>query len=208
MAIYTTLFLCNPQELKAGFAEWRSPLPKPVKRTFKNPFTGETTTIETCEPEWPDGQDAEVLNREYRVIKRTGNYQDYLEGRLPEFIQEQPHWAAKGLTEIELSPLAEALGVKPSFECPLYGPPSSSATLQEFPPDMLSKLASLDERGARSMATKWAATLSTREYTHSTSGVKSNDGWSQIDALAVLQPIVDLAQRATAAQRLYLLIEV
>jgi hypothetical protein len=58
------------------------------------------------------------------------------------------------------------------------------------------------------MATKWAATLSTREYTHSTSGVKSNDGWSQIDALAVLQPIVDLAQRATAAQRLYLLIEV
>jgi hypothetical protein len=207
VAIYTTFFLCNSQQLVSGFPGWRAPLPKPVKRQFKNPFTGETSTIETREPEWPDGDDAETMDREYQVVAIEGKYEDYLEGRLTSFVQGQPHWAAKGLTEIELSPLAQAVGVEAKFECPLYGPPSYGAVLQELPPDMLSNLALLDERALKAVAGKWAGRMSTPEYTHSVTGVKLNDGWAQSEAMEILQLIVGLARQAAAGQRMYLLIE-
>lgn len=207
MAIYTTFFACNPQQLPSGFPGWLPPLPKPVERQFKNPFTGEISTVETREPEWPDGEDADLMDREYQVVAIQGDYEDYLEGRLPPFVQRQPHWAAKGLTEVELSPLAQAIGLEAKFECPLYGPPSCGAVLQELPSEMLPKLASLDERSLKALAAKWAATMSTREYTHSVTGVKLNDGWAQSDAIEILQPIVALARQAAAGQQIYLLIE-
>lgn len=47
MAIYTTIFLCKPQQLAAGFPGWLPPLPTPVKRQIKSPFTGQTAIIET-----------------------------------------------------------------------------------------------------------------------------------------------------------------
>src|SRR5579859_7027686 len=119
MAIYTTFFVCDPQQLVAGFPGWRLPLPKPVKRKFKNPFTGKMMTVETREPEWAEGEGADPMDREYQVVTIEGSYEDYLEGRLPSFVQRQPHWAAKGLTEIELGPLAEAVGVEAKFEFPL-----------------------------------------------------------------------------------------
>lgn len=206
VAIYTTFFLCGPQQLASGFPGWLPPLPKPVKRQFNNPFTGETTTVETREPEWPESEDAEMMDREYQVVPIEGNYEDYLEGRLPQFVQQQAHWAAKGLTEIELTPLAEALGVEAKFECPLYGPPSSGAVLQELPSELVPKLGSLDHGGLRLVAKKWAAIMSTPEFTHSASGRRLNDGWALSDAIEILQPLVDLARQA-AGQRMYLLIE-
>jgi hypothetical protein len=207
VAIYTTFFVCDPEQLAAGFPGWRPPLRKPVKRTFKNPFTGEMTTVETREPEWPNDEDSELMDREFQVVAVEGDYADYLEGRLPPCIRRQPHWAAKGLTEVELSPLAQAMGVEGKFECPLYGPPSSGAVLQEVPPELLAKLASLDAKALNALAGKWAAARSTREHTHSVTGVKLNDGWSKSDALEILQPIVALAQKAAAGQCMYLLIE-
>jgi hypothetical protein len=178
-----------------------------VKRKFKNPFTGEATTVETREPEWSEDEGADPVDREYQVVAIEGDYDDYLEGRLPPFVQRQPHWAAKGLTEVELTPLTQALGVEAKFECALYGRPSSGAVLQELPSELLPKLASLDSKGLKTVAGKWAAAMSTPEYTHSVSGVKLNDGWSKSDALEILRPIVALAQKAAAGQRVYLLIE-
>ncbi len=207
MAIYTTYFLCNPHQLTSGFPGWLPPLPKPVKRQFKNPFTGETSTVETCEPEWPDAEDAQLTDTKYQVVSIEGNYEDYLEGRLPPFVQGQPHWAAKGLTEVELSPLAQAVDVEVTIEYPLYGPPSSGAVLLAIPSEMPANLASLDERGLNAAAAEWAATMSTPEYTHSVSGVKLNDGWTQSEAIQVFQPIVALARKASAGQRMYVLIE-
>jgi hypothetical protein len=207
MALYSTIFLCNPQQIAPGFPGWVPPLPKPVKRQIKNLFTGETLAVETREPEWPDSEDAEPLDREYHVVAIDGNYEDYLEGRLPPFVRGQPHWAAKDLTEIELSPLAQALCVEPRFQCPLYAPPSSGSALRELPSEMPPKLASLDERALDTVAGKWAATMSTPEYTLSVSGVKLNDGWTSSEAMAILRPIVAIARKASGGQRMYLLIE-
>ena len=47
MAIYSTFFLCKPEELSSGFPGWRPALPESVRREVTNPFTGKTMTIET-----------------------------------------------------------------------------------------------------------------------------------------------------------------
>lgn len=207
MAIYTTFFVCDPQELVAGFPGWRLPLPQPVMREFKNPFTGQMVTVETREPDWPEDEVTESMDREYQVVAIDGNYQDYLESRLPAFVQRRTHWASKGLTEVQLGPLARAVGVEEKLECPLYSPPSSNAVLQELPRELAPKLVSLDENGLKALAVKWAAEMSTPGHTHSVTGVKLNDGWSQSDAMEIIRPIVALARKASDGHRMYLLIE-
>jgi hypothetical protein len=205
MAIYSTFFLCKPNDLLQSFPGWRLPLPTPVRRQLRNPFTGQTSTIETQEPDWTD--DEEVLEEDYHAVVIEGDYQVHLEGRLPASLQACPHWAAKNLTEVELGPLAEALGEQPKFASPLYGPPSRGALLQELPSRMLSKLASLDQRGLESLAESWAANVSTPEHTHSATGAELNGGWDASEAMQVLQPITALAKRVAPDERMYLLIE-
>lgn len=207
MAIYTTFFVCDPEQLVAGFPGWRPPLPNPVNRQVKNPFTGETVTVESREPDWPEGEDADAMDREFHAVLIHGDYHDYLEGRLPSFVQRQPHWAAKGLTEVQLGPLAQAAGIETKFELPLYSPPSSGAILQEFPCELGPKLALLDEDGLKELAAKWAAAMSTPAHAHSVTGVKLNDGWMQSDAMEILQAIAALAGKAPDGGRMYLLIE-
>ena len=166
MAVYTTFFLCRPDELPGGPPGWRPPLAKPVRREFRNPFTGELSVVETREPEWPEGE-GEGPEREYRVIALEGRYEDYLEGRLPAFVGSCPDWAAKGLTELELKPLLKAAGLEGSLEHAIYSPPWSGAVVQQLPPEFLDRLPSLDQK---SLAKRWAAAMSTPEHTHSVSG--------------------------------------
>ena len=203
MAIYTTFFLCKPEELPGGFPGWRLPLAKPVRREFRNPFTGELSVVETHDPHWPEDA-PEVLGREYQAVTIEGGYEDYLGGRLPPFVRALPHWAAKGLTEVELYPLLEIAGVAGSIECPIYSPPSSGTVVQQLPPEFVAKLGSLNHKA---LASRWAAALSTPEHTHSVSGVKISDGWTASEALEILQPLVALARQATAGQQMYLLTE-
>ncbi len=209
LASYTTFFVCEPQVLTAGFPGWRPPLPKPVRREFKNPFTGETTAVLTREPEWPDGEEADLMERGYQVVAIEGNYEDYLERRIPQFIRDQPHWCTKNLTEVELKPLAEAVGLETSldFDCPLYGPLSLGAVIQGIPPILCAKLLALDETDLVTVAGRWAATMSTPNYTHSVSGEKLSAGWTAEKAMSVLQPIVKLAKEAIGGKGIFLLIE-
>jgi hypothetical protein len=207
VAIYTTFFVCNPEQLAAGFLGWQPPLPNPVKRSFNDPFTGETTTIETREPEWPQDEGIELMEREYQVVSIEGSYADYLEARLPPFVRAQPHWCAKNLTEVELRPLAEAAGVAAKFECPLYAPPSLGAGLQEISSELCRKLSALGPDGLTAIASQWAATMSAPEYTHSVSGVKLSEGWTDDEPLSVLKPVTALARQMTGGNRMYLLIE-
>ena len=205
MAIYSTFFLCKPKDLLTSFPGWRLPLPTPVLRQLRNPFTGQTSTIETQEPEWPD--EVEVFDEDYEVVAIEGDYQDYLEGRLPAPVQACPHWAAKNLTEVELGPLAEALAEQPQFASPLYGPPSRGALLLELPAGIVARLASLDQQGLANIAESWAAKMSTREHTHSATGEELAGGWAANETMQVLPPIAALAKRAAPDERMYLLIE-
>lgn len=203
MAIYTTFFLCQPEELPRGFPGWRLPLATPVHRKVRNPFTGEESIVESREPEWPD-EVGDEPEQDYRVVKGEGSYDDFLECRLPPFVRTCPHWPAKGLTEVELDPLLYAVGVEGAMERPIFSPPSSGAVVQQFPAEFLSMLKSLDQTA---VATEWAAAMSTPEYTHSVTGVKLSDGWEVSEAESILKSVAALARRASPEQQLYLLIE-
>jgi hypothetical protein len=203
VAIYTTFFLCRPDELLGGFPGWRSPLATPVRREVRNPFSGKVVVVESREPEWPEDA-SEDTTAEYQVVALAGSYEDYREGRLPPFVRACPHWAAKGLTEVELAPALEAAGAPGEMPCPIYAPPSSGAMVQQLPSGLLAHLAELDRNA---LATKWAAALSTPEHTHSSCGLKLSDGWTTADALDVLEPLLALAPRISPGQELYLLTE-
>ncbi len=204
MAIYSTFFVCRPDELPAGFPGWKLPLVTPVRREVRNPFTGQTTVIETREPDWPEEEMNDESLPEIQVVAIQGNYQDYLENRLPKFVRNCKHWAAKGLTEVELGPLLEAVGTPRSMEQAIYGPPSAGAIVQQFPQQFAASLVSLE---INSVAGKWAESMSTPEHTHSVSGVRLSDGWTIDEARSALQPIAELVQSAAPNQRLFLLTE-
>jgi hypothetical protein len=203
MAIYTTFFLARPEELPSGFPGWKLPLPAPVRRQVQNWFTKQTVTIETREPEWPEDEQQNETPQ-YWAVAIEGRYEDYLESRLPPFVRQQPHWATKGVTDIEVEPLLRAIGVASELEAPIYAPPSSGAVLRELPADFIPKLCESDRVGVSRL---WAAAMSTPEHTHSVTGNKLSDGWTTEQASQLLEPLLALAQRAEHGQRMYLLIE-
>ena len=206
MAIYTTFFLCEPSELAGLFPGWLPPLPRPVRRSVRN-FFGQTVLVETREPEWAEDAIAGA-DRERVVTEIEGDYADYLEGRLPPGLRGRRHWAAKGLTEVELDLLAEAAGVGGGLEPALYGPPGSGGWVQQLPPDLVPNLAAAGKRDLAGIARRWAAAMSTPEHTHSATGAELSGGWAPGYARCILDPLADLARRATPGQWMYLLVEV
>jgi hypothetical protein len=203
MAVYTTFFIADPAKISDAFPGWKLPLPAPVRREIRNIFTKQIMIIETTAPEWREDEQAPPTP-EYRVVSIQGRYEDYLEDRLESSIQEKPHWAAKGLYDLQLNPLVAALGISAKLHSPLYGPPSIGAVLREFPPDFIPKLQACDQRA---VARQWAAEMSTPEHTHSIAGDKLSNDWRPEDALALITKILELTRQASADQRLYLLIE-
>jgi hypothetical protein len=203
MAIYATFFLCEPTELKVGFPDWRAPLETPIRRETRNPFTGELMIVETREPEWPKLDYVPEFN--FQAVEIEDSYEDYLEGRLRPFVRAHPHWAAKGLTPVELHPLLELLDVRDRIDSAMYSPPSSGDVLEELPQAFMAKLPSLN---AATIAERWAKALSTPEHTHSVTGIKLSDGWTSSETAAILNPLVALGRQATPEQRMYLLTEV
>ena len=209
MAIYSTFFLSAPDQLHPGFPEWRLPLPQPVTRKTINPFTREDMTIQTRAPEWDDVDPNDPLFPEMAVVAIEGDYQAYLERRLPPFIQSQPHWCSKGLTLVELDPLIGIVtGIDETrLETPLYAHPSLGSGIDQFPNDFLEHLTAADEAAITAIAEKWAATMSTPEYTHSIDGNRLSEGWTVEDASGILSNIAELARRQEAGQSMYLLTE-
>jgi hypothetical protein len=203
MAIYTTFFLCVPKELHSGFPGWKKPLAKPVRREVRNFLTGQLIAIQTREPEWGD-EESDEPQPPRRVVSIKGRYKDYLETRLPPFVRDCPHWAAKDLTELEISPLIEAVGLRSGLEPALYSPPSRSGFVQVFPSAFPTTLGTIDQPH---VAHAWAAVMSSPEYAETADGEMVSDGWTATTALSVLKPLTALAERATKGQRLYLLTE-
>jgi hypothetical protein len=202
VAVYSTFFVAAPEALLSGFPGWKLPLDKPVKREITD-FFGERT-IETREPLWEDVAPGEEPEPEYGVVAIEGDYAAYLEARLPAFVRKAPHWCSKGLTNVELDPLGELTDGKPALAEGLFAHPSRSAHLFVFRPSIVDEIL----KAPQQLAQKWAARMSTPEYTHSADGSnRLQDDWSVDDALSILGPLGDLAKKASPGQRLYLLLE-
>jgi hypothetical protein len=208
VAIYTTFLLCEPHKLAEGFPGWLPPLDAPVVRTVRNPFTGAELTLETQAPDWPDTEGSDFTMPPMQVISGQGDYQTYLERRIPSFVQSLPHWCIKNLTSLELVPLVEAAGIVASqLDTPLYSHPSCSAGLEQFDQEFVALLKGSDDATLEGLASRWAATMSTSDYTHSISGDRIADDWTNADAMSLLRPLAALAKKQSGSQRLYLLTE-
>ncbi len=203
VAIYSTFYLAAPDELLDGFPGWKLPLDEPEKREITS-FFGGKQTIETREPLWDDIAAAEEPASEYGVVAMDGDYADYLEMRLPALVQAAPHWCSKGLTNVELDPLGTLTDGKPVLEPALFAHPSRGAQL------LVLRTAIVDAivQAPQPLAQKWAAHMSTPEYTHSANGShRLHDDWRVDDALNILQLIGNVAKQAHPGLRLYLLLE-
>jgi len=209
LAIYSTFFLAEPNQLPSAFPDWKLPLAEPLTRTSVNPFTREEVTITTRAPEWEDFDPEHVDFPERQVVAMEGDYQTCLENRIPPFVQSQPHWCGKNLTNVELEPLvAAATGIDdPELESALYAHPALACGSEQCPDEFVARLKSLADSDLNAIAKQWAARMSTPEYTHSVSGDRISDDWSLEDAVSLLNPMAQLARRHTDGQSLYLLIE-
>ena len=209
MAIYTTFFLCESRELHPAFPGWKLPLSEPVSRTRVNPFTREEMTVETREPEWDDVDPNDMPMPEMGIVAIEGDYETYLQNRIPPFVQSKPHWCAKNLTSVELAPLVAAAtgSEEKELETALYAHPSLSAGIEQFPDDFVTRLKSADESTLYAIAKKWAAEMSTPDFTHSVSGERIKDDMTLDEALSVVRPIADLAKKQENDQSMYLLTE-
>ena len=173
--------------LLSGFPGWKMPLDKPVKREITD-FFGEQRTIETREPLWEDIVPGEEPVPEYGVVAIEGGYAAYLEARLPAFVRKSPHWCSKGLTNVELDPLGELTDSKPALEEGLFAHPSRSGNIMVFRPSIVNEML----KAPQQLAEKWAARMSTPEYTHSADGSnRLQDDWS----------VDDCAEHSQAARR-------
>jgi hypothetical protein len=199
MAIYTTFFLARLDALAGGFPGWQPPRREPVQRISRNPFTGEMKTIATSEPDWPDTPPPVRP----RVVAIEGDYEAYLEARLPAFVRERPHWATKGVTDVELQPLLAAAKLPDAIETPLYAPPSLGATLRALPVG----LGAWSKDDAARIARAWSAELSSPRHTHSRAGKRLKPDFSEADAQHVVDALTALAQRAGSGDRMLLLVE-
>lgn len=209
MAIYSTIFLCDPQELLSKFPSWKTPLPEPVIRKIKHPFTQEEITINTREPEWDDNDPATLELPEYKAMEIQGDYQDYLEQRIPPTIRSLSHWSSKNLTMVELNPLVAITCNSPeaTLESALFAPPPLPTGIERFPEGFPGILKAKGDSELRAIAEGWAATMSTPEHTHSVSGDRIHEDWTVEGAFGILQPIFDLAKQQTGGQAMYMLYE-
>ncbi|MCA9007534.1 MAG: hypothetical protein KDA70_19840 [Planctomycetaceae bacterium] len=209
MAIYTTFFLSEPEELLAGFPGWKLPLPTPITRRSFNPFLREETWITTREPEWDDFVPEDMEIPDYQIVAINGDYESYLENRIPPFVRSKPHWCGKNLTSVEIEPLVasaiDADGIR--LESALYAHPSLCAGIEQFPDEFLAQIKNVDDISSRSIAEKWAARMSTPEFTHSVNGERLYNDWNVEDTMEILQPLVDLAKQQTDGQSMFLLME-
>ncbi len=166
MAVYTTLFVASDAELSELFPGWRAPKARPARVKRKNPFTGENATVEL----WDPGRKAkaalgptlfETHGRKLvdPVLPPEDDYQSLLEDNAPALLRTLPHSAMKGVTEVELIALAEALGAGPSPPARFVDCPEDEGLIAALPAAAVGPLAALADRQLRKAAKAWQKAL-------------------------------------------------
>ncbi len=199
MAIYTTFFVMSAATLTSAFPGWKPPLPEPETRVVTDLFG--TRTVRTREPRFEPP--AATSERTPTIQTLRGDYNAYLEARLPDAVAKAPHWATKGLTPLELDSLGELIDRLPATQQALFGPPPHDAVIFEIRKDVLRAISASPADVAR----KWAAEMSKPARTHSQTGRRVSPDWSMEDALQIVQKICALAAKSPGGTSLYLLME-
>jgi hypothetical protein len=209
MAIYSTFFLARPIDLLSGFPDWKPPLPKPIVRHVKNPFTGEAMTVTTNAPDWDDVESEDHQLSEIRVVAGSGDYDAYLEGRVPEFVRQSPHSCLKNLTNIDIEPLVAAATGRAvaQLQSAIFAPPTKRSLVLAIPDELVAALATVDEPSLRRIAEAWAAELSTPDYTHASDGQRISDDRTTDEMLEIVNFLASLARCRTDGHCMYLLLE-
>lgn len=209
MAIYSTFFACEAGAIGGVLPEWKAPLAVAAPRAVRDPFTGKSKTVMSDEPQWDEPEKAGWMGRALSALGLrqpalaappamtvvsvpAGDYDGYLESRLPAGVRALPHYCAKGITALEMEALGTALGVSPALQTALYARPPSPATLDRLDAALTSALASLDAERRRTLSERWAEALSGEL----SPGV----------AAELLEGVGHVAQAASASA-LYLLVE-
>jgi hypothetical protein len=166
MAIYTTLFVASDATLTALFPGWRAARAVPAKVTRKNPFTGDVITVEDWDPGPPaelplgltlfDSRGREAIPP---VLPPDDEYQSLLENGSPILLRTVPHSAMKGISEVELSALAEAMVGRSEPPARFVDCPEDEGFIGALPTGAIKPLATLDDDQLEQVATRWQDAL-------------------------------------------------
>ncbi len=166
MAIYTTLFVASDATLTALFPGWRAARAAQAKVARKNPFTGDVINVEEWDPgplaELPPGLTLfESRGREAiaPVLPPDDEYQSLREDGSPILLRTVPHSAMKGISEVELSVLAESMAGRWETPARFVDWPEGEGFIGALPAGAIEPLATLDDDQLEQVATRWQDAL-------------------------------------------------
>jgi hypothetical protein len=175
-------------------------LPQPIEVTRFNPFTGETITVISDQPNWDDDaefEDAAEPGEEDVASQLSGpfDYGQYLEERAPQFIRSRPHWCTKGVMSDKVESLIKlAEGVDQfAMRSPLYSPPQASATIHEIPDRFVEQLKQADQAWIKAIAPQWLEAFC--------------ENIALEDIVTILHELIHLAKLHVTGQHMYLMME-
>ncbi len=152
MASFTTLFVASDATLTVLFPGWRAARAAPAKVARKNPFTGDVTKVDDWDPGPPaelplgftlfDSRRREVIAP---VLPPDDEYQSLLEDGSPILLRTVPHSAMKGISEVELSALAESMVGRSEPPARFVDCPEGEGFIGALPTRAIVPLATLDD---------------------------------------------------------------
>ena len=193
MAVYTTFFAATASELHAAFPGWLEPLRAPVRKTSVNPFTKKPVTYDSWEPEEVFSSQAALSKISApTVVAIKGDYQAYLQGRLPKGVHALPHLAAKSVLSPHVEQLVAVVASrdKEALRPALFATASmeTNATLDRLPTWGVDALANVDD----GTISRLGDTLATSE------GWFSDEGWKAADCAWLVRELRRVALEARA----------
>jgi hypothetical protein len=187
------LFVASAPQVQGVFLGWRSPR-APRTKLQKNPFTGETKTVQTTEPDDTDaGTAAGAWDLRAAEVPQGQVYERYLESRIPPEIRRLTHRPLKRVL-FEMMLVAEALEGKQDIPEALF-PPSGCTTsfpLLRFPDGVTAALRNMNGDEADKLAARLAKDETFKD-------------WGTADVTAFVTDLRVVAMSATPDDGVYVL---